>query len=226
MKVKVGDIIRNFERLREKVSLFGEFAGRFLINNQNAFELGTSVRTGNFWRAEISEQGNLETIGKSVIAVISADVYAKSSPLDIPDRFLSDWIVCAFDCVSSTRCISAMDSFEKGDFLKLKVRNIINNRQIAFRNIRSLPRRNMLEIAHILLDFDVHYKIGSRGESYMKTCGSIFQHGFVIDSDPEKITVREFWNSTKDAEGKAKVVSVMTEEEFTGRRKVFSFGSS
>lgn len=226
MKVRIGDITRVLEKFRLETSLFGKGAGRILLNNQNIAGFKPNMRTGNFWRSEISEQGQAELIGDTIIKILAAEIYAKKQTLDVPNRFVNDWTVCAFDCLASPACIAMVDSFEKGEFLKPKIRRIMDNRQLAFRNMRSLPRKTILEMAAVLLAFDSWSKPIRKGESFLKDCGVVFQHGFVLDADPARITVREFWNSTMDAEGMAKVVATMTEEEFTGREKVFSFANA
>lgn len=222
MKVRVGDILKNFEKLKQETNLFGnKNDNRLLINNRDALAFAPTVRTGNFWRAEISERGNLETTGTEVICLLAANPYEK--PINTPDKFVTDWTSFALESASTPRCISIIDDFHRRDFLKPKLFNVMNNKLFVFNSLKRLPRKIILEMAKALLDFDKYYKSRTKDESYMSACQIIFQHGFVLDSDPQKVIIREYWNSTHDAEGMARVVKTVGETEFTGRAERFSF---
>lgn len=221
MKVRVGDILKNFDKLRQETNLFKNKSERLLINNLKASTIQPTVRTGNFWRAEISEQANLETTGSEIICVMAANPYVKT--INAPDKFIADWTSFALEYAATPRCVSVIDNFHRRDFLKPKLYNVMNNKLFVFNSLKRLPRKIILEMAKTLLDFDSHYKIQTKSGSYMDACEIIFQHGFVFDSDPQKVIIREYWNSTHDAEGMARVIKTLNESEFTGRAERFSF---
>lgn len=220
MKVKIADILANLDMLAPDTLLFGGKPGsvREMINNQPARGFRPNIRTGNFWRAEITEQGNVFEVGVSVIHTLAQNPHAVHSGINIPDRFIGEWVFAALECIATARCISLVDEFEFHDFLEPKIRNMLVDKNRMFKTLSRLPRKFLLEMARILLLFNNFFMEKSKNENCMNDNEAIFQHGFVMDADPKQIVLREFWNSTFNAEGMARVTGIISEEEFTGRK--------